>query len=116
MTESDFTEWSAFPTAEEKQASCVASYFVTDVKGVVATVLFSMPPLIVALVTNDVGIVFSLTGAVAGSMVIFIIPSLMYVRLFASDGWTTTRVIAACCIPFGFIMMSLGVSMTFVNS
>ena len=107
----------AKPVDVEAQASSdepgmLCRLFTSDVRGLIITSVLIAPALIVALVTNDVGAIFSLTGAIGGSLVIFIFPGALYFRLFPAPECTWVRCLSVGCFFLGWILMVLGIVTT----
>ena len=65
---------------------------------IVVTTCFVLVSALVCLVVKDLGIVLSIVGSTAGTMVAYAIPSYAYVRTFRGDPERKIQVILARCV------------------
>jgi len=102
----------------DEAPSCMgklATLFISDCRELILTSVFILPALAVALISSDVGVVFSLTGAVGGSLVIMIFPGMMYYRLFPDPSCGLTRSGSLAAFFIGWALLVMGVTFTFVT-
>ena len=77
------------------------------------TVAFIVITTFVALDVNDLGPVVDLLGATGAAMVAFVVPSVIYFRLFPTPRAAPLRVISAGLATFGAVFLGMGISLAF---
>ena len=105
------------PTASAPTASAPApttaslakpqSTFVTECRQGSIIACYLLVTTATALAVTDLGIVVSLAGAVAATMVVFIAPGACYVSLHSDQRWTTKMVLAALLCGVGCVLLPL---------
>jgi amino acid permease len=65
---------------------------------------------LIAFVIPNIDDVLSINGSICGSIVILMVPSLLYLRVIGptEEGWTKFKIAAAFSIGYGFVVMVLG--------
>lgn len=111
---SRFSKTPSGKTEPKLPPNCCAALFTTELSGIIITAVLVLPALILGLVLKDVSVVFNLTGAIGGSLVIFVFPGLMYASIFRECTWV--RGMAVFCVCLGAVLLVLGVTTTLLHT
>jgi len=69
------------------------------------TLAFLVSTTAIAMMVKDLGIVFELVGTVGSNTICYIMPPLLYIHHFKSDGWTLVRTLALGLLMIGIVII-----------
>ena len=78
---------------------------IDDLIYMVITVTFLTCSFLLAMVTDDLGIMLAFVGATGSTAVSYILPGGIYLRIFYNEGWTWGRIAAVVQVGAGGIIM-----------
>mmetsp|Transcript_13228 Transcript_13228/g.26989 ORF Transcript_13228/g.26989 Transcript_13228/m.26989 type:complete len:475 (+) Transcript_13228:419-1843(+) len=107
LNSSDFSS-----TGEKIKGNKGKSEGVDDLIFLVITVTFLGCSFLLAMAVDDLGIMLALVGATGSTAVSYILPGIIYLKLFEDDSWTATRIAAGIQLVCGFVIMPVALYYT----
>eukprot|EP00919_Chromeraceae_sp_WS-2016_P076518 GHVR01180784.1.p1 GENE.GHVR01180784.1~~GHVR01180784.1.p1 ORF type:complete len:448 (+),score=81.90 GHVR01180784.1:56-1399(+) len=69
----------------------------------------------IAAVITDLGVVFGIVGSVASNAICYLIPAVIYMRLFKDSPWTTTKIGTVIIFLSGMLIMPMCLAATILD-